>query len=136
MNKLKGKELEVFYARYFLDCFNFEGQDVPENLTPKQQFKEAYKIMDKEMIQNHPLTTSTHQHVINWLQGLASACSIDYYWSEVIKLAEQTGHLTENSTETQIDNIKCNYWSFMANMFLKLANRSNKWFKTNIEGVK
>ena len=49
-----------------------------------------------------------------WLQGLPTACGIDFQNYEILKLAVLWGSIPENATEKQEDKILENWWRFIA----------------------
>jgi len=53
--------------------------------------------------------------VAEWLQGLPSAVSIDFYNHEILKLAVLWGSIPEDATEKQQDKIINNWFNFISN---------------------
>lgn len=69
----------------------------------------------------------------NWLQGLASACTIPFYWADVYKWAESI--LGRELTSKERDTLEGEYWQNAGNalvILIPLVTR-NKW---NSEGLK
>lgn len=121
--KLTGRALKRFYAEIFLDAI--QSADGGEDLTGKDAFTFAYEKFQAEMgwqVSREGMQRSTK----DWLQGLA--LNIPFNNHEILQLAQQTGHLPENPTESQEDKIVEDYWDFMAHTFLYLCSRSEKWF--------
>ena len=59
-----------------------------------------------------------------WLSGLA--INIPCYNHEIIELAIKMGSVNENSTEDQKDQIVNNYFNFMANVILKMEDKTKE----------
>lgn len=52
--------------------------------------------------------------LMDWFQGLPSACTVDFYNDEILKLAVKWGSIPENATEKQEDKILDNWFNFIA----------------------
>ena len=59
-----------------------------------------------------------------WLSGLA--INIPCYNHEIIELAIKMGSVNENSTEDQKNEIVNNYFNFMANVILKMEDKTKE----------
>ena len=59
-----------------------------------------------------------------WLSGLA--INIPCYNHEIIELAIKMGSVNENSTEDQKNQIVNNYFNFMANVILKMEDKTKE----------
>ena len=59
-----------------------------------------------------------------WLSGLA--INIPCYNHEIIELAIKMGRVNEKSTEDQKDQIVNNYFNFMANVILKMEDKTKE----------
>lgn len=55
-----------------------------------------------------------------WLQGLPSAVSIDFYNHHILELAVKWGSIPEDATERQEDKILDNWFNFIANKITQL----------------
>ena len=64
------------------------------------------------------------QAMTEWLSGLA--INIPCYNHEIIELAIKMGSVNENSTEDQKDQIVNNYFNFMANVILKMEDKTKE----------
>ena len=57
-----------------------------------------------------------------WLQGLPSAVSIDFYNHHILELAVKWGSIPEDATERQEDKILDNWFNFIAAKTCQLFN--------------
>lgn len=55
-----------------------------------------------------------HKALIEWFQGLPSACNIAFYNSDILNLAVEWGSLQTDATERQQQKILDNWWNLLA----------------------
>ena len=115
MKKLTTKQLNIFYAKIFLNSFD-------ENQTFDTVYQE-FLSTQQYAIDRYGLYTAFE----DWLRGLPSVCTIPFCNADILQLAKQTGHLSDNNEYEILDN----YWSFMTNKFFWLKDRKQKWFIDN-----
>ena len=97
---------------YIISCINADGYDkAPETVQEKLQFlRDTFKAEYGWNIERIGFQNALRE----WLAGLPSACTIEFYNHEILQLARKWGSLPENATERQEDKILGNYWNFMA----------------------
>lgn len=98
---------------HIITCLDFENYGLNPQ-TDDEKILTAYAIARAEM--GHvERRHGTQQMLIDWLQGLPSACTLPFYNGEILEHAVTWNSLPANYTEKQADKILENYWRFMAN---------------------
>lgn len=120
------------YKKLILECFDFTGYTVQaENDTPEAQVACAYSIFLSEMgwqlkaPYNKPLADVCQQ----WLQGLASACTIPFYNNDILQWGENNGLIKPNASEKKQDQFIDQYWLTTANALASMFQRSANGYK-------
>jgi len=86
------KEVKQKIQSYIIDCISTDGFPVPDN-----SLKSGLQLVCEEFnsaacYRHNLLRLKTYQEVfIDWLQGLPSCLSVEYYDNEIIKLMEYFG---------------------------------------------
>jgi hypothetical protein len=109
------------YKRLILSCIDNAGYSDQSLVTDADKLNFAADTLQAElgwMIKDYGLT-ATCKH---WLQGLAIACTIPFYNSEIIQWGEQ---LTGRSfTDNECDRFVDEYWTNSANaLYMMIKSR-------------
>ena len=109
------------YRKYILDCVDYDCED--KQLKTDQEkinyiFDRFYSEYNWEIER-----VGKYKAMSNWLSGLA--LNIEYYYSDIIKLAVKMGSVDENPSEKLQAKICENYWDFMANIILGFEKEYN-----------
>jgi len=109
----KSSELDQTVKLYIISCIASDDSDVPDAATPAEKIAFVQDCFNKEYGFN-VAQVGRQKAVMNWLQGLPSAMSIEYMNYQILILAETWGSLPPGASEKQQDKILDNYWNFMA----------------------
>jgi len=109
----KSSELDQTVKLYIISRIDSDGYDVPEPKTTAQKIAFVQDCFNKEYGFNIA-QVGRQTAVMNWLQGLPSAMSIEYMNHNILIMAETWGSLPPNASEVKQDKILDNYWNFMA----------------------
>lgn len=109
------------YRKYILNCIEYDCED--KQLKTDQEkinylFDRFYSEYSWEVER-----VGKYKAMSNWLSGLA--LNIEYYNSDIIKLAIKMGSVDENPSEKLQEKICDNYWDFMANIILGFEKEYN-----------
>ena len=109
------------YKKYILDCVQLDCEE-KELKTDQEKinyiFDRFYSEYNWEIER-----VGKYKAMSNWLSGLA--LNIEYYYSDIIKLAVKMGSVDENPSEKLQAKICDNYWDFMANIILGFEKEYN-----------
>jgi len=115
------QKINKFYEDYVIDSISTEGFDGYEGmtLTKKEKLQFAKDRFRSEYWNNNPQAQAMGERKAfeSWLQGLA--LDIDFYNSDIIKLAKKSGSLREDASEKEEDRVIDNYWNYMTNQYYK-----------------
>ena len=122
MTKLHHTEYKKNYKNYILSTIEEDGEGKP--LTTDQEkinyifdrFNLEYGFMIERV--------GKQKAISEWLSGLA--LDLEYYYSDIIKLAIKMGSIDENPSEKLQSKICQNYWDFMANVILWFEPKKGK----------
>lgn len=119
------------YKKLLISSFDFSGYDMPEADTLEKQVATAYSIFLSEMgwqleaPHNKPMVFVCQE----WLQGLASACTVLFYNSEILQWAKENNLLPANASEKKEDAFLASYWPTMASNLATMFKRSQNGYK-------
>ena len=122
MTKLHHTEYKKNYKNYILSTIEEDEEGKP--LTTDQEkinyifnrFNSEYGFMIERV--------GKQKAISEWLSGLA--LDLEYYYSDIIKLAIKMGSIDENPSEKLQSKICQNYWDFMANVILWFEPKKGK----------
>lgn len=125
MTTTKRKTDRYAIQQYLLDCISTEGRDVTAN-TDKERleflistFKSEYCLPEKLKYYGG----NTQAAFVGWLQGLPSACTIDFENYEIIRLCKGWGILPDEPTDRQVSNCLERYWPGLYMALLALLRK-------------
>lgn len=103
---------------YFLSAISTEGYSQMIQITTiKEGLQFVYDTFKAEY--GHEIRIKGEFKAFSsWLSGLPGIVSIDFYNSEILKLAKEWGQ--ELKTESQEDKIINQWWDFATNQYFKL----------------
>lgn len=118
----KSSELDKTIKQYLISCIdwsNYVLDKEPVTVQEKVDFlRDTFELeMDWRIAQEGQQSAAQA-----WLQGLCSACSIEYRNSEILLLAIQWGSLSGGYTDKQAEKVLENYWQLMAVKLCHLFN--------------
>lgn len=103
-----------------LACMDVSGYDVKTATDTPQKLAAAVLDIFKQEKGWQIEKQGEQVAALEWLQGLASACSIPFYNGEIITLGKLWGAIPENATEKQEEKWLALYWPMMASKLLQL----------------
>ena len=115
MTKLHHTEYKKNYKNYILSTIEEDTEGKPIK-TNEEKIK---YIFDRFMIER----VGKQKAMSEWLSGLA--LDLEYYYSDIIKLAIKMGSIDENPSEKLQSKICEKYWDFMANIILGFEPKNN-----------
>ena len=121
MTKLHHTDYKKNYKNYILSTIEEDGEGKP--LTTDQEkinyifdrFNSEYGFMIERV--------GKQKAMAEWLSGLA--LDLEYYYSNIIKLAIKMGSIDENPSEKMQSKVCEKYWDFMANVILGFEPKNN-----------
>jgi len=123
MTKQKSISLDHKAKQYIIDCIDLDDHDITasDNIYELiQQFRAVFVSEYGWRVDQ----VGEHKALIDWFQGLPSACHIVFYNFDILKLAESWGSIPKEATEKQEDKILDNYWNF-------IASKTGQLFRTS-----
>ena len=122
MTKLHHTEYKKNYKNYILSTIEEDGEGKP--LTTDQEkinyifdrFNLEYGFMIERV--------GKQKAISEWLSGLA--LDLEYYYSDIIKLAIKMGSIDENPSEKMQNKVCENYWDFMANIIMSFEPKERQ----------
>jgi len=122
MTKLHHTEYKKNYKNYILSTIVEDGEGKP--LTTDQEkinyifdrFNSEYGFMIERVGKQKAMS--------EWLSGLA--LDLEYYYSDIIKLAIKMGSIDENPSEKMQSKICEKYWDFMANIIMSFEPKERQ----------
>ena len=131
MTKLHHTEYKKNYKNYILSTIEEDGEGKP--LTTDQEminyifdrFISEYGFMIERV--------GKQKAMAEWLSGLA--LDLEYYYSNIIKLAIKMGSIDENPSEKMQSKVCEKYWDFMANVILGFEPKNNQIETPQLRGL-
>ena len=114
MPKLHHTEYKKNYRKYILNTIDYGCND-EELKTDQEKINYIFDRFYSEYSWNIE-KVGKFKAMSEWLAGLA--LGMEYYYSDIIKLAIEMGSVDENPSEKLQEKICDNYWDFMANIIL------------------
>ena len=114
MTKLHHTEYKKNYKNYILSTIEEDGEGKPLT-TDKEKINYIFDRFYSEygfMIER----VGKQKAISEWLSGLA--LDLEYYYSDIIKLAIKMGSIDENPSKKLQIKVINNYWDFMAKIIL------------------
>jgi len=122
MTKLHHTEYKKNYKNYILSTIEEDGEGKPLK-TDQEKINYIFNRFNSEygfMVER----VGKQKAMSEWLSGLA--LDLEYYYSDIIKLAIKMGSIDENPSEKLQSKICQNYWDFMANVILWFEPKKGK----------
>ena len=122
MTKLHHTEYKKNYKNYILSTIEEDGEGKPLT-TDKEKINYIFDRFNSEYGWNIE-RVGKHKAMTEWLQGLA--LDLEYYYSDIIKLAIKMGSIDENPSEKMQSKICEKYWDFMANIIMSFEPKERQ----------
>jgi len=109
----KSSEFDKTVKNYILDRIDNDGYSDKELVSNEDKIKFLKNTFYAEygwMVER----SGECKALSEWYQGLPSAVSIDFYNTDILKLANKWGYLSDNPTESQEYKILDNWWNLLA----------------------
>ena len=122
MTKLHHTEYKKNYKNYILSTIEEDGEGKPLT-TDKEKINYIFDRFNSEygfMIER----VGKQKAISEWLSGLA--LDLEYYYSDIIKLAIKMGSIDENPSEKMQNKVCENYWDFMANIIMSFEPKERQ----------
>jgi len=122
MSKLHHTKYKENYKKYILGTIETGINDEPLK-TDQEKIKYIFDRFNSEygfMIER----VGKQKAMSEWLSGLA--LNLEYYYSDIIKLAIKMGSIDENPSEKMQSKICEKYWDFMANIIMSFEPKELK----------
>ena len=114
MTKLHHTEYKKNYKNYILSTIEEDGKGKPLT-TDKEKINYIFDRFYSEYGWNIDRVGKL-KAISEWLSGLA--LDLEYYYSDIIKLAIKMGSIDENPSKKLQIKVINNYWDFMAKIIL------------------
>ena len=114
MTKLHHTEYKKNYKNYILSTIEEDGEGKPLT-TDKEKINYIFDRFYSEYGWNIDRVGKL-KAISEWLSGLA--LDLEYYYSDIIKLAIKMGSIDENPSKKMQIKVINNYWDFMAKIIL------------------
>tara|TARA_R100000278_G_scaffold18919_1_gene18513 strand:- start:467 stop:838 length:372 start_codon:yes stop_codon:yes gene_type:complete len=114
MTKLHHTEYKKNYKNYILSTIEEDGEGKPLT-TDKEKINYIFDRFYSEYGWNIDRVGKL-KAISEWLSGLA--LDLEYYYSDIIKLAIKMGSIDENPSKKLQIKVINNYWDFMAKIIL------------------
>jgi len=125
MTKLHHTEYKKNYKNYILSTIEEDTEGKPIK-TDEEKIKYIFDRFYSEYGWNIE-RVGKQKAMSEWLSGLA--LDLEYYYSDIIKLAIKMGSIDENPSEKMQNKVCENYWDFMANIIMSFEPKER--IKTN-----
>jgi len=125
MTKLHHTEYKKNYKNYILSTIEEDGEGKPIK-TDEEKIKYIFDRFYSEYDWNID-RVGKFKAMSEWLSGLA--LDLEYYYSDIIKLAIKMGSIDENPSEKMQSKVCEKYWDFMANIIMSFEPKER--IKTN-----
>ena len=125
MTKLHHTEYKKNYKNYILSTIEEDGEGKPLT-TDKEKINYIFDRFYSEYGWNIDRVGKL-KAISEWLSGLA--LDLEYYYSDIIKLAIKMGSIDENPSEKMQSKVCEKYWDFMANIIMSFEPKER--IKTN-----
>ena len=122
MTKLHHTEYKKNYKNYILSTIEEDGEGKPLT-TDKEKINYIFDRFNSEygfMIEK----VGKQKAISEWLSGLA--LDLEYYYSDIIKLAIKMGSIEENPSEKVQNKVCEKYWDFMANIIMSFEPKERQ----------
>ena len=122
MTKLHHTEYKKNYKNYILSTIEEDGEGKPLR-TDQEKINYIFNRFNSEygfMIER----VGKQKAMSEWLSGLA--LDLEYYYSDIIKLAIKMGSIDENPSEKMQSKICEKYWDFMANIIMSFEPKERQ----------
>jgi len=122
MSKLHHTKYKENYKKYILGTIETGINDEPLK-TDQEKIKYIFDRFNSEygfMIER----VGKQKAMSEWLSGLA--LDLEYYYSDIIKLAIKMGSIDENPSEKMQSKICEKYWDFMANIIMSFEPKERQ----------
>ena len=108
----KSSELDQKVKRYILECIDGTDYDVELKTTAEkiQFLKETFESEYGWYIKQLGYTGALEE----WFTGLPSACTVAFYYSDILEIARAWGSLPENANERDEQKILDNCFNLIA----------------------
>jgi len=122
MSKLHHTEYKKNYKNYILSTIEEDGEGKLLT-TDKEKINYIFDRFNSEygfMIEK----VGKQKAISEWLSGLA--LDLEYYYSDIIKLAIKMGSIEENPSEKVQNKVCEKYWDFMANIIMSFEPKERQ----------
>ena len=122
MSKLHHTEYKKNYKNYILSTIEEDGEGKLLT-TDKEKINYIFDRFNSEygfMIER----VGKQKAISEWLSGLA--LDLEYYYSDIIKLAIKMGSIEENPSEKVQNKVCEKYWDFMANIIMSFEPKERQ----------
>lgn len=112
---------KTFFENIILHSIDLDGYDYPDAEDSIDRINAVYEIFLSE--KGYEIErVGIKQAFIDWLQGLASALTVPFYYFEQIELAKKYGLLKDDAAEQQEDDFTAKWWANCADAFFTLKD--------------
>ena len=122
MTKLHHTEYKKNYKNYILSTIEEDGEGKPIK-TDEEKIKYIFDRFYSEYGWNID-RVGKFKAMSEWLSGLA--LDLEYYYSDIIKLAIKMGSIDENPNEKMQNKVCEKYWDFMANIIMSFEPKERQ----------
>ena len=122
MTKLHHTEYKKNYKNYILSTIEEDGEGKPLT-TDKEKINYIFDRFYSEYGWNID-RVGKFKAMSEWLSGLA--LDLEYYYSDIIKLAVKMGSIDENPSEKMQNKVCEKYWDFMANIIMSFEPKERQ----------
>ena len=122
MTKLHHTEYKKNYKNYILSTIEEDGEGKPIK-TDEEKIKYIFDRFYSEYGWNID-RVGKFKAMSEWLSGLA--LDLEYYYSDIIKLAIKMGSIDENPSEKMQSKVCEKYWDFMANIIMSFEPKERQ----------
>ena len=122
MTKLHHTEYKKNYKNYILSTIEEDGEGKPIK-TDEEKIKYIFDRFYSEYDWNID-RVGKFKAMSEWLSGLA--LDLEYYYSDIIKLAIKMGSIDENPSEKMQSKVCEKYWDFMANIIMSFEPKERQ----------
>lgn len=113
------------YQEYIISCITVDDYDFDECSAP-QTDTEKLQFLYNTFVSEYGFNIKRYgiqKAVAEWLSGLPSVITLDFYNCDIIERAQQYGSLKADATEAETDRLLARYWVFMSMQILKMWRR-------------
>ena len=124
-NKGRNREREHAVKNYLLNNINSEGYGVKVPETDKEKIDFLFNTFHREYGW-HIDAVGEPKALAEWLSGLPSVCTVDFYYYDQIILGKMWGFLKEDATESEEWRFCSNFFNASANALLQMHRNSKR----------